>query len=240
MFPVTHNPHKPKGKTLKMTVDDKLSDSIPSPMPSHGGFRMLVVAPPGCGKTSFVFSHILEGGCYHKVFDNLRVVIPPNSRASFAKDPLSTHDPKRIHSELTAEVLDAALTDAKLAAECGENSLLIIDDSAYDLKNKSILRKLMEIFFNARHLRLSTILISQTLRAVPNKLRLSVSHLVSFQPANKLEAAIIASEYIFLEPRSLSALFGQCFQDRFDHILIDVAARRLYRNYDEIHLPRAF
>ena len=44
MFPVKHNPCKPKGKTLKMTVAGKLSDALPSPVPLdiwHSGILAL-------------------------------------------------------------------------------------------------------------------------------------------------------------------------------------------------------
>lgn len=223
-----------------MLVDDVLSPKIPEPMPRHGGFRMLVIGAPGSSKTSFALSHILKGGCYHKVFDHLHVVMPANSRASFETDPFESHSPKKTHTELSAEVLQAVIASARAAAAHGENSLLFVDDCAYVLKEKPIERLMREIFFNARHLRLSTILISQTLRSVSNKLRLSASHLVTFAPANRLEAGVIGSEFLFLDPKMLSTLLGQCFQERFDQLLVDVAKREVWANFQRLELPAAW
>ena len=83
-----------------MTVDDALSDKIPAPMPNHGGFRLLVVGPPGVGKTNWTLSHLLPKGAYNRVFSHVHVVMPPNSRASFAKDPFEGHNQKRMHGML--------------------------------------------------------------------------------------------------------------------------------------------
>ena len=199
---------------------------------------MTVIGAPGSGKTSLATSLLLKAGAYYKVFDRIWVIQPPNSRASYKNDPWAKH--KRVFDELTVDVLEQVLREAKELAEDDKHSLLFIDDQAFQLKSKHIERILREIYFNARHLHLSSIIVSQTLRQLPINLRKTASHLLTFVPANRVEAKIIADEYLFLDPRSAATLFEQVFTQRFDHMLVDTAGRRVYGNWDEVELPRSF
>ena len=122
------------------------------------------------------------------------MLMPLNSRASFAKDPFENHN--KNYSELTPDVLSKILVDVKKTAASGESSCVFIDDCAYAYKEKAIERLLREFAFNARHLRCNLMLVSQTLRSIPNKVRLAASHILCFEPANRLEAGVLASEFI--------------------------------------------
>ena len=199
---------------------------------------MTVIGAPGSGKTSLATSLLLKGGAYYKVFDRIWVIQPSNSRASYKNDPWAKH--KRVFDELTVDVLEQVLREAKELAEDDRHSLLFIDDQAFQLKNKHIERLLREIYFNARHLHLSSIIVSQTLRQIPINLRKTASHLLTFVPANRVEAKIIAEEFLFLDPRTAATLFEQVFTQRFDHMLVDTAQRRVFANWDELEIPRSF
>ena len=209
MFGVTPTPNPPRTKPIKMVCDDVSDSKIQFPLPNRGGARFLIVGPPGSGKSNWAVSQLIKGGSYHHVFDALHVVMPLNSRASFAQDPFEKHD--KNYSELSEEVLAKILVDVKEMAATGGNSCVFLDDVAYTLKEKPIERLLRELFFNARHLRCCIFLVSQTLRSIPSKVRLAASHLLSFESANRLEANIMASEFICLDPQSAGALFAQCF-----------------------------
>ena len=97
-----------------MTCDKPLHPGIPFPLPNRGGARFLIAGSPGSGKTNWAVSQLIKGGAYHHVFDSLHVVMPPNSRASFAKDPFEHHN--KNYSELTPEVLNKTLIDVKRTA----------------------------------------------------------------------------------------------------------------------------
>ena len=83
-------------------------------------------------------------------------------------------------------------------------------------------------------------LVSQTLRSIPNKVRLAASHVLCFEPANRLEAGMLASEFICLDPKSAGELFKQCFREKHDHMLIHVGERRVFSNFNEVEIPRSF
>jgi hypothetical protein len=117
---------------------------------------------------------------------------------------------------------------------------VFIDDCAYALKEKPIERLLSDLFFNARHLYRCIFLVSQTLRSIPNKVRLAASHVLAFEPANRLEANVLASEFICLDPKSAGALLAQCFNNKHDQLLIHTAERKVYSNFNEVKIPRSF
>ena len=231
----TRNP--PKIRPVAMTCDTPLSTRIPAPLPNTC-FRMMIVGAPGSGKTSLATSLLLKGGAYYRVFDRIWVIQPSNSRASYAKDPWKNH--RRVFDELTTDVLEQVLREAKQLAEDDKHTLLFIDDQAFQLKNKHIERLLREIYFNARHLHLSSVIVSQTLRQLPINLRKTASHLLTFVPANRVEAKINADEFLFLDTTTAATLYEQAFKKRFDHMLIDTMRRKVYVNWDEIELPRSF
>ena len=238
MYHIKETRNPPIVKPLKMTCDDKLHPSIPHPLPNRGGARFLIVGAPGTGKTNWAVSQLIKGGAYHRAFDSLHVAMPLNSRASFDKDPFEGHN--KCYSELSPEVLNKILADVKKTAAGGGNSCVFIDDCAYALKEKPIERALRELFFNARHQHVCIFLVSQTLRSISNKVRLAASHVLAFEPANRLEANVLAAEFICLDPKSAGALFAQCFTNRHDHLLIHTAERKVYSNWNEVQIPRSF
>ena len=97
--------------------------------------------------------------------------------------------------------------------------------------------------FNARRLRCTIMLVAQTLRSIGPHVRKTASHVLSFQPASRLEAGCLALEFCCLDPQSAAALFAQAFRQPHDHLLIHHAdLRRVFaNNWDElILLPRSF
>ena len=77
------------------------------------------------------------------------------------------------------------MLESKQLASDGKHGLLYIDDQAYALKNKRIEQLLRLIYFNSRHMHLSSIIISQTLRQVGVNIRKTASHLLTYEPAEK-------------------------------------------------------
>ena len=79
------------------------------------------------------------------------------------------------------------------------------------------------------------------MRSVGDKLRKSASHLITFTPANRLEAKIIAEEFLFLDTTTAATLFEQVFTQKYDFMLVDTQRRRVWQNFEqEVELPRSF
>ena len=221
-----------------MRCDDIIRKSIQFSLPNTPGAHFLIVGPPGSGKSSWATSSLTKGGPYFRCYDSLHVIVPNNSRQSYKTDPSEGHP--KTHADLTPEILAKILTEIKKDAAQGRNSCLYIDDFAFSLREKAIGKLLREFMLNARHLRCTIMLVAQTLRSTGPHVRKAASHVLSFQPANRLEAGCLALKFCCLDPQSAAALFAQAFRQPHDHLLIYVDSRRVFANWDERILPRSF
>ena len=83
---------------------------------------MIICGKPGSGKSSLTAAMLLKRGPYHRAFDRVWAIIPPNSRASYKKDPFKNHN--RVYDELTTDVLELVIRESKTLAEEGGHGLL--------------------------------------------------------------------------------------------------------------------
>ena len=115
-----------------------------------------------------------------------------------------------------------------------KNMLLILDDVTAQLKEKENQKLLIELSTNRRHLKLSIILISQYLRAIPRCVRSQTTNLVYFKPANELDNNIVRDEYINLPKETFNNLMRFVFQNQHDFLFIDKNNESYFKNLNKI------
>lgn len=115
-----------------------------------------------------------------------------------------------------------------------KNMLLILDDVTAQLKEKENQKLLIELSTNRRHLKLSIILISQYLRAIPRCVRSQTTNLVYFKPANELDNNIVRDEYINLPKDKFNDLMRFVFQNQHDFLFIDKNNESYFKNLNRI------
>jgi hypothetical protein len=234
---ITEIPNPVKLKQPKFTCDRLLSDKIPAPFPNHSGFFICISGAPGSGKTTLAMSTLLGVGkqrCYRGIFQNIFIVCPPSSLASMEKNPFQDHPPEKIFSELSLEAMDQIETMAMEAREDDEFSLLLIDDVSADLKNKEVKKVMQRLCLNRRHKNLPIILLSQSLNLIPLTIRKSFSHIFLYKFLNKKELDNVYAEMITLDRKKADALMRYVYQDKHDHLMIDINLGKYYRNLNEL------
>ena len=83
-------------------------------------------------------------------------------------------------------------------AQDEEDTLLLIDDYASELKNGDVLKLLNSLVNNRRHLRLSVWMSVQTYKSIPLSNRKTINILILFKCMNKAEIKAIWEEMTFL------------------------------------------
>ena len=229
-------------KVPRFKCDDCLTKRDITPYPNRNGFFMVIAGTMGSGKTSFLISSLTSTKVYRKCFDNIYLIMPPTSRSSLKKNPFKHLKENHIHDDLTYDVLgeiDEEI-DGRDSDSDGdkENNLLIIDDCSQALKNNAIQGLLRHMVLNSRHKRLSVIILTQYLNAVPLALRKNVSNVILCnQPRNKKELDSIIEEYIGLDKAKGMEILRYCFKRKYDKLIMDLTSEdgpTYYRNFNKL------
>jgi hypothetical protein len=117
-----------------------------------------------------------------------------------------------------------------------EDTLLLIDDFASELKNGDVLKLLNSLINNRRHLRLSVIMSVQTYKSIPLSNRKTINILVLFKCTNKAEIKSIWEEMSFLSNDTFFDLLMYVFQKPFDYLVLDRDNNEYYRRWNKIEV----
>jgi hypothetical protein len=221
-----------------VSCDKVISEKIKSPLPNTAHF-MMIAGAAGSGKSSLAYSMLGNSDMYHKAFNHIFCVCPPNSRASMKGDLWANHDPKKMFDELTEEVLEYIWHHCEVAAEeePAQTTLLFLDDVGAELKNKSIAKILSKLIFNRRHLRLSIWCLVQSYNSVPLGLRKNISHGIIFRPRNKKELELLYSEILFLDKKTQQFLYDYVFKDPFSFLYLETGTGKIHRQFNLLEFP---
>ena len=226
----------------RFKCDDCLTKRDITPYPNRNGFFMIIAGTMGSGKTSFLISSLTSKKVWRKVWDHIYLIMPPQSRASLKKNPFKHLKGNHIHDELTYnslgkidEEIDGRDSDSDGEKE---NNLLIIDDQTQALKNNSIQALLRHMVLNSRHKRLSVIILTQYLNAIPLALRKNASDVVLCnQPRNTKELKSIIEEYIGLDREKGMQILRYCFKRKYDKFIMNLTqgdGPQYFRNFNRL------
>ncbi|KAG8468770.1 hypothetical protein KFE25_007288 [Diacronema lutheri] len=193
------------------------------------------------GRTSLSTALLCQASprVYRGVFEHVHLVIPQASFLSMTNSPFAHHDPRKVHHTFDAPLL-AALTpilEQRARARRPENTLLIIDDFAANLKDAELRKHLERFANNRRHLRLSVWLIAQTYRALPLSTRKLLTHAFLFRPSNTSELESIRSELVPIDKRMFEAVFQHVFPpgaDPHQFMTLDMSSGHIYNRFARI------
>lgn len=234
-------------KAPRFKCDNCLTKRDITPYPNRNGFFMIIAGTMGSGKTSFLISSLTSSKVWRKCWDNIYLVMPPTSRASLKKNPFKNLKGTHIHDELTYDALgriDEEIDGQESDSDGDkETSLLILDDQTQALKNNSIQHLLRHMVLNSRHKRLSVIILTQYLNAIPLALRKNASDIVLCnQPRNSKELQSIIEEYIGLDKEKGMQILRYCFKKKYDKLIMNLTqgdGPQYFRNFNKLEFNDA-
>ena len=234
-----YNLEKPNYKfdKIEFKTDHILNKRIKPPFPNQS-FFMCIIGKARSGKTTFLINMLTNKNIYRKVFDKIFLAVPQSSRKSLKNDIFEDLPEEQKFNELSPELFNTIHeTGEELINDEGKRpkqQLLIIDDLAVQLKQYEY--ELKQLMFNRRHIRLSVIILSQTLRSIPQALRFQTSQLIFFRSSNNLELEIIREEYIMMEKKKFINFVNFVFDTKHNFIFIDKDDELYYKNFQKIIL----
>ena len=236
MIEVVENDDPPRLKKINFSCDTSIGDDIKHPFP-RGAFSMLLTAKPASGKTTFLSNMLVSKDLYRHRYDHVYLFMPANSYQSIPESSLIRKHDKVFH-QLDAATLQTVVKNCEAASAEKENSLVVIDDFLGSLKDQNILKMLVNMFANRRHLRCSTIIATQVYKSLPLVLRKELSHVVVWKLSNKKETKSIKEEmFSGMTEEEADQIINHCHKDSHSFVLIDAANGRYYDSmFDEIKI----
>ena len=151
-------------------------------------------------------------------------------------NPFLALSSEKIYHEFNYEILERIFNQVVQYAAEEEDTLLLIDDFASELKNGDVLKLLNSLINNRRHLRLSVIMSVQTNKSIPLSNRKTINILVLFKCTNKAEIKSIWEEMSFLSKDTFFDLLMYVFQKPFDYLVLDRDNNEYYRRWNKIEV----
>lgn len=200
-------------------------------MNSHS--TTLLLGKPKSGKSHLLQSFFKSTEVFKKVFHNIYIFRPEESKKTVKNDIFEHLPPHQNYYELNALTLQEVINRAKMEASEDNNSCIIFDDMASNLKNAETMKLFKELIFNRRHLHCSVFFLVQTWKSVPKELRKSFTNMFIFR-VGKAELKEMFDEAIELENEFLVPLSNLVYDKPYNFLFVNLDSKRLFKNWDEL------
>ena len=228
----------PKLKLPKFSVDneldEKLNDYEITKLMNRSNFTVFL-GKAGSGKSSLLISFLKTPILFKRVYSNILLFMPPNSRASIKDSFFDKYLPKeQIYDDVDINNLQEAYDLAKSNATEGENTLIIFDDVQKYFKGENE-KLLLHMINNRRHARLSIWFAVQTYNSIPRQVRQGITDMFVFK-ISKIEMENIFSEQIEQHKELFVEILKLVFQKSHDFMYINTNTQRIFSNWNELLL----
>lgn len=214
-------------------LHEKLNDiALLSNMNKHN--FTLFLGKPGSGKSTQAVAFLKTRECFKKVYHDIILFCPPNSRASIKENFWGKNIPEDlIFDDLNTETFQECYDLAMGNANEKNNTLIVIDDMQRYLKDKELQKLLLHAVNNRRHARLSIWLLCQTYKSIPIQIRQGLTDLFIFK-VNKNEMEHIFEEQVELNPKQFQQVLNISFKKDHDFIYLNSNLQKIFINWDEL------
>ena len=229
---------KPNLQHAEMLCDDDLHDKLNEYeltkfLNEHS--TTMFIGRPKSGKTSLIYSLFKSPKVLRKVFHNIYLFQPSDSRSSM-KDKLFDQLPDaQKYEELTLNNLEMVMNTIK-SEDKKYNNCIIFDDMGAYLKNNEILIKMKELVMNRRHLRTSIYFLCQTWYSVPKEIRKLFNNIFVFR-VSKTELKCIFDEVVESKEIYINDISKLVYTQPYKYLFINTNSQRLFDGWDELIFP---
>jgi len=193
-------------------------------------FRMLVSAPSGSGKTSFVYNliHLMDN-----TFDKIYVITANKD------EPLYNHLEEKSNKRI--EITEGIHSIPDMDKFKKDEQYLVVFDDLVNKKNQS---PIINYFIRCRKKNCSAIYISQSYYDIPTIIRKNVNYAVFLHLGSIKEMKMIMRDYSLDDINQLKNMFEYATGEKFQVLIIDKESqdplRKFRKNFSEYLNPSDF
>lgn len=228
-----------KLKPIKEVMDIDVPDIINN-VSRRNGMIYILTGSGGSGKSSLLLSFFQKSSpVYRNKYNNIYYICPESSFLSVEKHPFSKHD--KIFHELSSNILEDIYNDlikikqeSTIKKKKQKYNLVIIDDFADDLKNKTLITILNKLLIKARHLNCGFIFTLQSYFYFPKILRKQITYATIFKPKNVAEFETLSKELFNMKSDDSLKLFNYVFDIPYNHLDVDTVLNIYYKNFNKL------
>jgi archaellum biogenesis ATPase FlaH len=224
----------PTLKNVTMGCDKRLSDNLEEftavDVCLNRFSTTLITVSMGGGKT--VLTLALLTGPLKKLFNFVYVVCPPTSLQSIQDSPLRCLPDENFFVDLTLDTAQNLVDVVTENASHYRRSLVIVDDCQAALKDEAILKLMLILSTNQRHIKCSTIYLLQNLTACAKKLRDVANNFIVFS-VSKSQLETLRDETMQLTRKQFEAITKDTFSRPHAWLMYNSRTRRLFRGLHE-------
>lgn len=190
----------------------------------------------GSGKTSLLYSLFKAGGknrVFKKVFHNIFLFQPPNSRGSMKDNIFDKELPEdKKFDDLNFDTLSEVIERCK-EEDPKYNNCIIIDDFGAKLKNADVRDLFKDLIFNRRHYRCSVFFLNQTFISLEKDIRKLFSNIIMFR-CGRGEMEKLFEEIIEQKKDMMLDIMKLVYDKKHNFLFINQDTQRMFKNFDEI------
>ena len=231
-----------EGIKIRGPVDVKIAQGVKDINQSilQGSFVTLIVGKPGCGKSHLLREFIMNKDLYYRKFKLILFITPSKFEDKEIELDERNHKPdldiEWIHNKLNRykEFVESEVKDNSPV-----NILLILDDVIGEIRKNEHSPRLIQLFFNRRHLLgekflISILLTSQKYVVCPPKIRSILTSVIAF-PLMKMDWRKLEEECIYdtIDKRFLNKLFVSVNSDPFVFIYIRLDNGKIFYKFEK-------
>jgi hypothetical protein len=233
---IKHNKEPPLKKPTFLVdgqLDKKLDKYEITTLMNKSNFT-LFCSKAGGGKTTMIVSLLNSPELFKSVYHTIYLFMGQNSRDSIKGNFFDKNiPPDQLFDELTIDTLNTVYERVKEDASEGYKSLIIFDDVQKSMKDTEVMKQLLHMVNNRRHLGLSLWLANQNYYALPKQVRFGLTDIFLFNVSKK-ELENVNDEQLELPKDLYHRILKNCFQKPHDFMYINPNTGRIFSNWDEI------
>lgn len=206
----------------------------------------LIIGLPASGKSSLIktlLNGTSESNLYNNVFNSVYYISPSMTmQLNLPEDKLINLGDNDNLSGILQDIID---NETGLGEPDDPHRVAVFLDDAVSWleKDKKSMKIFKKLVFNGRHIlgnnsSLQSFIVSQKIKSIPLTIR-SQANQVFFFNSTKAEKAILADEFMPLDPKESQLLFDFVFDEPFNFMFINLQLpikSRIFKNFNQLQI----